>query len=256
MEMQADESILYVNHFIIGFLKRFKFKAMPYKYPSDSIEDSILTCIEGCKLFEDNTGYILMFGTDGMVYISGNNPSLATSWDGSRPNVSNIVIGDPIQSPKIHKAMMDAVDVGGAFVRYTWIDPMGLIMKKVPRVAYIQAFDPYLDLVVSYDPETDNGKTLGDTSITVVMCDFIQQLMGNFLMYNTHVQNRYPRFFAALDDGHITVIDEDVVILGRATPDEITRATHIADTVGGGYLDKDTFCTQIPYYSYIIWYRL
>ena len=251
MQMSSEQAIRYLCLYIIDMMDRFKFNTIEYKYPACVIENAFLRCIEQSNIFENRTGYVIIIGSEGMEFVSGNNPSLATSWNGSRPNISYLSVGDIKNVLPLHLRMMKAA-VNGGFVRYMWIDPKNLTRKEEPRTAYIKEYDDYLRVAVSYNPDIVG---LGDTSIPATMCDFLQQFISNFVITNAHREKWDDRFLDSIDDGNTTLIDGDEVIIGRASETDIQRANAIVDLNGGGYIDDNTFCSQVAFTNMIVWYR-
>lgn len=249
--MSTDIAIQTVCKYILGTMKRFKFDTERYQYPVESEENSLLSCIEDCQIFDDRSGYVVIVGSDGKEFISGNDYSLAIAYDGSRPNINYLDL--PI--PGVKEARMRTLSLAqqGGYNQYIWIDPNDVVRRERLHRSYVKSYNGYLIVSVTHNL---GSKDIGDASLPVIMCDFVQQLIGNILMYNEDVTDRYRRFLQAIDDGHVTLIVNDVFLLGREDKEKLQRAQKIISISGGGYIDPHTFCTLIPYYNYIMWYSL
>ena len=242
----------YILNYIKNVMKKFNFNTDNYVYPVYTEESALMNSIEDTLIFDNDSGYAIMLDTDGYEYVSGNDYSLAISYDGSRPNVNLREVNVP-NTRKIIDEAVRVARLGGGFIEYMWIDPNNIINKYSRRIGYIESYDDFLLIVTSYNPDIGN---ITDLHLAYVMCDYLQQFIGNFLMYNQKVPSRYQRFYNSIDDGNVTLVDinQDKFIIGPTDTTKLSIAKSIVNEKGGGYIDKNTFCSKIPYYDYIVWY--
>ena len=242
----------YVHNYVKSVIEKFKFNTNQYIYPPHVEENALMNVIEDTLIFDNDSGYLVMYGKDGNEYISGNDYSLAIAYDGSRPNVNLIELNIPNSKESFYEGVRIA-EQGGGYMEYVWIDPNNIINKDSKRIAYLEAYNDYLILGITYNPDLPN---IGDLHLAYIMCDFVQQFIGNFLMYNQKVPSRYQRYYDSIDDGHVTLVDlnGDNFIVGPVNMEKLAIAKNLIDQVGGGYIDDNTFCSKIPYYDYIVWY--
>lgn len=251
--MQEGIAIQYVCKYLIDVLKRFKFDTKSRVYPVDTEENALMSSIEDVQFFKDRSGYIVMAGIDGMEYVSGNDYSLAIAYNGSRPNINYTQL--PIENiEESQRKTLATLKNGEGYITYPWIDPNLLIHEHQINRSYVKMYDDYLYFNVTYAISIGPK---GDSALCVVMCDVVQQLLGNYLMYNKRAPtNRIPRFLQAINDGHVFLIDGDQFILGTPNPVLLKQAKAVTGTYGGGFIGKNTFVTFVPYYNYIVGYTI
>lgn len=254
MEMQEDIAIKYICAYLIGTLKRFNFNTKVRRYYEGTPENILLESIEDAKFFRDRSGYIVMAGIDGMEYISGNQNSLASSWNGSRPNINYTELNIP-DIKKSQEKTLETLRKGGGYMRYPWINPNVLIFQYQMHNSYVQMYDSYLYLNITY---SIGNAPKEDASIPVVMTDVIQQIISNFWLYSQDSPVNYDnKLLTAINDGHVTLIDATgKLVFGILPQSLVNKAIQVVNQSGGGFVTATTFCTQIPYFDSIICYSL
>ena len=241
-----NDPITYMTNYLLGMMKRFNFNTNTNIYPPDTEENSLLTAMERIEYLQTRRGYIAVFGKDSSEYASGSNMSLATSWNMTRPNILYDSIGNGGQ---ILKKQVDTAYSGGGYITYTWVDPKNLITKSTERIMYTKAFSNHLVIGLYYDSHQYVPETL-----PILSTDILQQLISNYMTSNVSRPDRYLRFLNAIDDGRVMMIGTNGnVILGSPSQQQVQEALTIVSRDGGGYIGK-SFCTQVPFLPYIVWY--
>lgn len=234
---------------IIGVMRRFNFN-QAYYYPAGTEENILLSALEDCRLFTERDGFVFITGTDSLDYASGNNPALALAWDGSRPNLGYVQVGDSKLGYQTQQQLLQAAANDG-YAQYTWIDPYEIEQHEVERTAYVKFFDSYLLIGVA----TDSDRLPDEEPVGRILTQFLAQLTSQYALYSVKVPERYPRFVRALDDGQVVLIrDNGEVIIGNPTISQIEYALELVGKQGGGQLEDGSYCTRVPFLNYILWW--
>lgn len=237
--------------YIIGFFSRFGLKVKK-RYCVEDVYNSVMCALEDSLFFKDRSGYIVVCGVDGAEYVSGNDYSLAISYDGSRPNINYRTLPVP-NIEQSHRETLRLLNMGGGYLTYKWIDPNQAYREIVMQRSYVKKFSEYMYVNCTY---TMGKLPKENTELPLVMADFISQLISKYLMYNIKIQDRRYLFLNSIDDGNLTVVIDDDTVIGTYDLSKHKKAKLIIEENGGGFLDRYTFCTKVAYFDIILWYTI